>query len=46
MKNLSDSTKKEKSTKPSNRRDFIKKASLGGLGVGLLGATSSAGIDL
>ena len=44
MKKFSDSTKKEKSTKTSNRRDFLKKASVGGLGVGLLGTTASAAI--
>ena len=33
--------KNSKIDNPSNRRDFIKKASIGGLGAGLLGATSS-----
>ncbi len=35
MKRFSDSTAKEKSTDSSNRRDFIKKASIGGLGDGI-----------
>jgi len=33
---------KKKSVSPSNRRDFIKKASIGGLGMGLLGTNVSA----
>jgi L-alanine-DL-glutamate epimerase-like enolase superfamily enzyme len=44
MNKLSDSSGNEKGTSPSNRRDFLKKASIGGLGVGLIGATASAGI--
>jgi L-alanine-DL-glutamate epimerase-like enolase superfamily enzyme len=44
MKKSSDSIKKAKSNSPSNRRDFIKKASIGGLGLGILGSTASAEI--
>jgi hypothetical protein len=43
MKKYSDSAR-EKSIDPSNRRDFIKKASIGGLGIGILGASASGGI--
>jgi L-alanine-DL-glutamate epimerase-like enolase superfamily enzyme len=42
MKNPSDSIKKENSNNPSNRRDFIKKASIVGLGMGLSGTNASA----
>lgn len=41
MKKTFNSNKK-KSVSPSNRRDFIKKASIGGLGMGLLGTNVSA----
>jgi len=45
LKKPLDSIKKEKSNSSSDRRDFIKKASLGGLGVGLfLGKNDSARI--
>jgi L-alanine-DL-glutamate epimerase-like enolase superfamily enzyme len=36
------STDKNENGSSSNRRDFIRKASIGGLGVGLLGATATA----
>lgn len=44
MKKPFDSNKKKKSISPGNRRDFIKKASIGGLGLGLLGTNVSAEI--
>jgi L-alanine-DL-glutamate epimerase-like enolase superfamily enzyme len=43
MKNLSASNDKKINDSSTNRRDFIKKASIGGLGAGLLGATAYAG---
>jgi L-alanine-DL-glutamate epimerase-like enolase superfamily enzyme len=42
MNKISDSTGKEMRNNQPNRRNFLKKASIGGLGVGLLGATASA----
>ncbi len=42
MKKNPSSAGKEKNLPSSNRRDFIKKASIGGLGAGLLGATAYA----
>jgi L-alanine-DL-glutamate epimerase-like enolase superfamily enzyme len=42
MKKSLNANNKVNSTSSSNRRDFIKKASIGGLGVGLLGSTATA----
>lgn len=42
MKKSSDLTNKGNSISSSNRRDFIRKASLGGLGAGLIGASAFA----
>jgi len=44
MKKPFNSITKENSKSPSDRRDFIKKASIGGLGMGLLGNNASAEI--
>jgi L-alanine-DL-glutamate epimerase-like enolase superfamily enzyme len=44
MKKHSDLNDKENSRDSGNRRDFLKKASIGGLGVGLLGTNNSAEI--
>ncbi len=42
MENKVNSSKKEKSRISSGRRDFIKKASIGGLGLGLIAADTAA----
>ena len=42
MKKSLNSNNEDVSKSSSNRRDFIKKASIGGLGVGLLGSTAAA----
>ena len=44
MKKRSNLSEKEKLNSSSNRRDFLKKATVGGLGVGLLATNTSAGI--
>jgi L-alanine-DL-glutamate epimerase-like enolase superfamily enzyme len=44
MKDSLDSNKKRKRKSPSSRRDFIKNATIGGLGIGLLGTNASAEI--
>jgi L-alanine-DL-glutamate epimerase-like enolase superfamily enzyme len=43
MKKSTDSVNRDENKSSSNRREFIKKASIGGMGVGLLGTQSYAG---
>jgi L-alanine-DL-glutamate epimerase-like enolase superfamily enzyme len=44
MKKRSESIKKKNTGNPSNRRDFLKKASIGGLGMGFLGTNATSEI--